>query len=166
MSIFNEFFGALRNIWSKLKDDISKVFAFLKTIAPFIIILAAVILSGGTAWPLFAGYTVSGMTAALLLMGASFVLLPSEWEAAISSVATELATVATDVIKAAAPILTAAGGVIGTAIGAGIGGLFSGSGVGGILTVLGVAGLSYFLLTRKKTVVEKPHSSEVKHASV
>jgi hypothetical protein len=163
MSILSDFFGALRNIWSKLKSEISTVFAFLKQIAPFIIILAAVILSGGSAWPLFAGYTVSGMTAALLLMGASFVLLPSEWEAAISSIAGEIATVATDVIKAAAPILTATGAAVGTAIGASLSGLFSGS--GGLLTVLGIAGLSYFLLARKKTVVEKqPVGKEVTHA--
>lgn len=135
MSIFSKFFDALKGIWNAIKTGLNDLSTLVKEMLPYIIIIAAILMIGtGGGFILFGVLTISGVSGALMLMGAAFLLLPAEMEAALTGLATSLADTAAGIIEAATPIITAAG----EAIGAGFGSLLSASGLGTAL-LLGAA---------------------------
>jgi hypothetical protein len=118
MSLFSNFFDLLKKVWDSIKAALTTLVEKLKEIAPYIIIIAAIYMTGGGALTLLPGLVLTGSTGALWLLGAAFLLLPDEMVAVAGDIAAVIADVVVEVIEAAEPIITAVGEALGTVIAA------------------------------------------------
>lgn len=137
----------ISSIFSWLGDLFGKIWGLFKKILPYLLTALAIWFSLGLGIPALG--LVGGWEAALLALGASFVLAPDE-TAALLSAGTE----------AMGDVLTTAGTAIGDAVGATGSALVSSSGLLWIVLGIGV----YFLLKGDKTVEARGEDNS--HAAV
>lgn len=131
-------------------DLFTKIWQAVKRILPFILIACAIWLSMGLAIPLFAGLVIEGTVMnALLVLGASFLLVPEETVLALQPAVEAIGNVAQ---QAAEEVGQVAGGLLNSVSDA--------LGIPTFLIVGGLAVVAYLLLKSKKEDVSPADMEE------
>lgn len=143
--------SVLSDIWNWISDLLSGLWTWIKDVIPYLL-LALALYVGFMTGPglMFLGMLIpAGWVSASIILGVSFLFLPSETSAILS-----------DAVSAVGDTVGSVAAELGSAIGSGVSALASSSGLSTILWVATAGGLLWLLLSDDKKNADEQTSDK------
>lgn len=143
--------SVLSDIWDWICDLLSGLWTWIKDVIPYLLLALALYVGFMTGPGLtFLGMLIpAGWVSASIILGVSFLFLPSETSAIMS-----------DAVSAVGDTAGSVAAELGSAIGSGVSALVSSSGLSTLLWVAIVGGLGWLLLSDNKKDADEQTSNE------